>query len=370
MDRIPLLDLGAQYRALRPEMEAAVESVFASGQFILGPQSELLEKSLSEYLGVKHAIGVASGTDALILSLIALGIGPGDEVITTALSFFATAEAIVDVGAKPVFCDIDPETFCLDVTLLDSLVTANTKAIIPVHLYGYPCDMDAISDWAKSHGLKIIEDCAQAIGAGDGKRKVGSWSDAAAFSFYPTKNLGAYGDAGAIVTQSDEVAARLRLLRVHGSRQRYTHEAVGMNSRLDEIQAACLNIKFPHLDDWNRKRREKAERYNQLIQEKLPAIKCPTVRSGVEHVFHLYCIRLKDRDEVQRKLNEEGISTQVAYPSTLYQQPALKGIIDEGIVCSSAESVCENVLALPLFPELSDAQMNAVVSALVKVTSY
>ncbi len=362
MTKIPLIDLQAQYRTIKSEIDAAIQSVLDSGQFILGPQVEAFERELAAYCGAKHAVAVASGTDALELSLRACGIGPGDEVITTAYSFFATAEAIVAVGARPVFVDIELATYNLDPEQLASKVSPRTKAIIPVHLYGHPCHVEAIQHFAREHHLKIIEDCAQAIGARYRGARVGSFGDAGAISFFPSKNLGGYGDGGMVVTNDAAVAEHVRLFRAHGSREKYRHTMLGTNSRLDELQAAILRVKLKHLDHWNEARRRHAHSYQETFrQHGLDQVILPQELQPCEHVYHLYCIRLKDRDAIKQALATQGIATQVAYPSTLPAQPALAPYVSQPSSYPRAEAAAREILSLPLYPELTPVLIQDVV---------
>ena len=362
---IPLIDLKAQYRAIKPEIDRAIQRVLNRGQFILGREVEALERELAAYCGTTYAVGVASGTDALELSLRACGVGPGDEVLTTAFSFFATAEAIVAVGAAPVFVDIEPSTCNLDPDELASRVTSKTKAIIPVHLFGHPCDLVPVLRLARTRRLAVIEDCAQAIGARYRGKRVGSFGTAGALSFYPSKNLGGYGDGGMVVTNDPRVAQQVRLLRVHGSRARYRHTALGTNSRLDELQAAILRAKLPYLDRWNRARRRHAARYAAAFRRcRVDGIVLPRERPGCEHVYHLYSVRLRQRDRVQRALEKQGIATQVAYPSTLPSQPALAPYRSGRF--PRAEQAARQVLALPMYPELTPPLIERVVRAVAR----
>lgn len=362
MSRIPLVDLQAQYQSIKAEIDTAVLRVLESGQYILGPEVEALEREVAVYCGTRHAVGVASGTDALELSLRACGIGPGAEVITTAFSFFATAEAILLAGATPVFVDIEPATYNLDPAVLANKITPRTKAILPVHLYGHPCAMDRIMEFARAHGLRVIEDCAQAIGATFGGRCVGSFGEAGCLSFYPTKNLSGAGDGGMVVTNDAGVAEQVRLLRNHGSRERYHHVAVGCNSRLDELQAAILRVKLRHLDRWNQIRRAHAQRYASLFQQqKLSEVILPRELPSATHVYHLYTIRLPRRDEIQRALAQQGIATQVAYPKPLPAQSALRGVANDQSA-PQATTVSREVLALPIYPELTNEMASAVVN--------
>ncbi|PIQ84394.1 MAG: transcriptional regulator [Candidatus Omnitrophica bacterium CG11_big_fil_rev_8_21_14_0_20_63_9] len=354
MPRIPLVDLQAQYQSIKPEIDAAVARVLASGHFILGPEVEALEREVAAYCGTRHAVGVASGTDALVLSLRACGIGPGAEVITTAFSFFATAEAILLAGAAPVFVDIEPATCNLDADQLADAVTSRTKAILPVHLYGHPCAMDRVMDVAQARRLRVIEDCAQAIGATCGGQRVGAFGDAGCLSFYPTKNLGGYGDGGMVVTNDPKLAEHIRLLRAHGSAQRYHHAALGVNSRLDELQAAVLRVKLRHLDRWTEARRRNAEAYRAAFARHSAAgLEGPVERPGCQAVYHLYTIRSPKRDRIHDTLDSESIETQVAYPGTLPSQPALAAIGGRHAPVPRAEEAARQVLSLPVYPELT-----------------
>lgn len=363
---IPLLDLRAQYRAIKPEIDAAIQQVLDRGQFILGPEVEALEREIAAYCGTRYAIGVASGTDALELSLRACGIGPGDEVITTAYSFFATVEAIVAVGAVPVFVDIELATYNLDPDQAAAAVTAKTKAILPVHLYGHPCAIDRILQIASQHHLRVIEDCAQAIGAEFQGRRVGSFGDAGALSFFPSKNLGGYGDGGMVVTNDQAIYDQIRLLRVHGSKEKYWHEAMGMNSRLDELQAAILRVKLKHLDSWNSARRANAERYRAAFAKCQAPVETPKELPGCKHVYHQFCVRSALRDEVKARLTSAGIGCQIYYPSTLPAQPALKGLTVSSQLCPKADQAVRELLALPMYPELADEHIERIVQALAQ----
>jgi dTDP-4-amino-4,6-dideoxygalactose transaminase len=365
---VPLIDLAAQYRALKPEIDRAIQRVLDSGQFILGPEVESLEREVAAYCGTKYAVGVASGTDALELSLRACGVGTGDEVLTTAYSFIATAEAIVAVGARPVFVDIDPVSYALDPAAIEPLVTKRTKAVIPVHLYGHPCGMDAVVRVARRHRLAVIEDCAQAIGARYRGRRVGSFGTAGALSFYPSKNLGGYGDGGMVVTNDKRVAEQVRLLRVHGSGERYRHATLGTNSRLDELQAAILRVKLRHLDRWTSARREHALRYRRAFARRglLGRVQLPQERSGCEHVYHLYTVRVAGRGRLQATLEQQGIASQVAYPIPLPAQPALAAYRRSGQAFPHAARAAREVLSLPMYPELSPQAIETVVEAMAE----
>jgi len=348
--KYPVLDLQPQIQTHWAEFQSAFQRVLESGQFILGPEEQAFEAECATYLGARHAIGLNSGTDALFIALRALNIGPGDEVITTPFTFFATAEAISHVGATPVFVDIEEGTFNLDLSLLESAITTRTRAIIPVHLFGRPVNMDPIASLAEHYGIKVIEDCAQCFGAPWRDKKTGTLGEFGCFSFFPTKNLSAFGDGGMIVTQDDALASRARMLRAHGSRRKYFNEEAGYNSRLDELQAAMLRVKLPHLDDWNKARRACAERYNQLLTA-IPQLVAPELSEG--HVFHQYTIRLLSgrRDLVQAALAEAGIASMVYYPVPVHR---LK-LYEEShrhISCPVAEQLATEVLSLPIYPEL------------------
>src|SRR5690625_4775795 len=321
---IPVLDLAPQIEQHWDELTQAIEGVLKSGQFIMGPDVAAFEEEAAAYLGVKHAVGVNSGTDALIIGLRAMGIGPGDEVITTPFTFFATAESISVVGHTPVFVDIDESTFNIDPELIEAAITPQTKAIMPVHLYGRAAEMNRIMEIAQKHNLKVIEDCAQSFGATYEGKQTGSIGDIGAFSFFPTKNLGAFGDGGLITTNDDDYADQMRMLRAHGSKKKYRNEMLGYNSRLDSIQAAILRVKLPHIDSWNQRRREAAQRYNIELAE-LAGLVTPQITDG--HVFHQYTIRLLERDRaaVQDALQDHGVSTMVYYPVPQDRLPIYSG---------------------------------------------
>jgi dTDP-4-amino-4,6-dideoxygalactose transaminase len=368
MVSIPLVDLRAQYRSIKAEIDQAIQRVLDSGRFVLGPEVERLEQEAAAYCRAARAAGVASGTDALLLSLRALGIGPGDEVVTAAFSFFATAGAIVAAGATPVFADIDPQTYTLDPAAARAALTPRTKAILPVHLYGHPCDMEPLLELARERGLKVLEDCAQAIGAEDRGRRVGSFGHAGALSFYPTKNLGGCGEGGMVVTNDPAVAEQVRLLRAHGSRQRYHHELLGTNSRLDELQAAILRVKLRHLEQWNDERRSHAQRYAEAFRRQAAGgLGLPQEREGARHVYHLYCIRAPHRDRIQQALARQGIESQVAYPSILPAQPALQPYLRRPVPLPNAEAASREVLALPIYPELTPEAIGRIVKIVTEV---
>lgn len=366
MPAIPLTDLRAQYRTIRREIARAIQRVLDRGQFVLGPEGAALERDIAATCGAREGIAVASGTDALELALRACGVGPGDEVLTSAFSFFATPEAILAVGARPVFVDIDPVTCNLDPAQLDATRTRRTRAIIPVHLYGHPCAMAPILAFARRYRLAVIEDCAQAIGARARGRPVGSFGDAAALSFYPSKNLGAYGDGGMVVTNRADVARQVRLLRAHGGRRQYDHVAVGMNSRLDELQAAVLRVKLRRLARWSEARRRNARRYAASFRRHgLRQVGLPQEQPGCRAVYYLYTVRMPLRARVQAALAKAGIATQVAYPSTLPQQPALQ-MLNVRRRYPQAERAAREMLALPMYPELTPAQIERVVACIAR----
>ncbi|RUA15816.1 MAG: erythromycin biosynthesis sensory transduction protein eryC1 [Clostridia bacterium] len=362
---IPLVDLKTQYQNIKPEVDAAIQRVIDNTAFIMGKEVAQFEQAFADYCGADYAVGVSSGTGALFLALLAHGIGPGDEVITTPFTFFATGEAISTAGATPVFVDIDPVTYNIDPTLIEAAITPRTKAIMPVHLYGQPADMDAINAIARQHGLVVIEDAAQAHGSRyDGKR-AGVLGDSACFSFYPSKNLGCYGDGGAVVTNDPDVAEEVSKLRNHGRMTKYEHDELGYGHRLDGIQAAILGVKLPHLDDWNASRRDRAARYASLLAD-LP-VTPPRHLPQTEPVYHCYTIRLSeayDRDAIVQRLKDHGVGVGVHYPIPLHLQPAYHFL---GLGPGSfpiSEAMSEHVLSLPIYAELTDAQQDYVVAIL------
>jgi len=362
---VPMVDLKIQYEAIKDEMNAAVLNVMRSAHFILGPQGKGLEEEVAAYHGVKRAVAVASGTDALHLALLAAGIKRGDEVITTPFTFIATAEAISYIGAVPVFVDIHPDTFNIDVSRIEAAITDRTRAVIPVHLYGQPADMDGLMLVARKRGLKVIEDCAQSFGAESGGRKTGSFGDFGCYSFFPSKNLGGYGDGGMVITDDEKLAGRLESLRNHGSSVRYYHDEVGFNSRLDEIQAAIIRIKLKRIDEYNRKRRDNAMRYNQHLA--VDGIRTPAEQEGTRHVFHQYTIRVKNRDAVKKKLDEGNVtSSMIYYPVPLHLQKAYQGLGIKPGSLPAAEQAAQEVLSLPMYPELTEAQIRQVADAVKK----
>lgn len=360
--QIPLVDLRAQYKALRGEIGEAISRVLESTDFILGPEVKALEEAFAGYLGARCAVGTSSGTSALMLALRAVGVGAGDEVITTTFTFTATAEAIWQVGARPVFVDIDPETLLLDTKVLEGAVTDRTRAIIPVHLYGNPCPMDEILSIAQRHGLKVIEDAAQAHGATYKGKPVGTWGDVGCFSFYPGKNLGAYGDAGAVVTNEEWLARRVKLLLNHGRTTKYEHIEVGYGERLDTLQAAVLLVKLSHLTEWTTMRRRWAARYDEALARLGVPFVVPTKSS--EPVYHVYATRVENRDRVLEGLRSRGIQAGVHYPIPLHLQPAYRYLGYQPGQLPVAERAAKQELSLPLYPELGEDGVERVLAAL------
>jgi dTDP-4-amino-4,6-dideoxygalactose transaminase len=362
--KVPLMDLKAQYLSLQDEINKAVTDVLSSGKYILGPNVQALEEEIADYCGVKFAVGVANGTDALVLCLDAYGIGSGDEVITSPYSFFATAEAISRVGAVPVFVDIDQTSYNIDVQKIESSITKRTKAILPVHLFGQPALMDQIMQLANRNNLIVIEDACQAIGASYQGRKTGALGHAACFSFFPTKNLGGYGDGGMITTSDEELAGLLRMLRAHGSVKKYYNDTIGYNSRLDEIQAAALRVKLKYLDSWNEARRAKAEHYNNLLQGL--DLKLPEVVNEAVHVYHLYIVSHQKRAEIIKGLENRQIGCGVYYPVPLHLQDAYKVQYSTASL-PVVEAASKETFAIPLFPEMTNGQLAYVAAELSKV---
>ena len=369
--RVPILDLTRQYETIKQEIDAAIRRVLVSGRFILGPEVGALEEEVAAFCCVKHAIGVASGTDALLLSLKALGVGPGDKVIIPSFTFFATAGVVHNVGATPIFADIDSQTFNINPDYVRHVLTTNReprtrfKALIPVHLYGQMADMDEIMEIAEEHNLFVIEDAAQAIGAEYKGRQAGTIGRLGCFSFFPTKNLGAYGDGGMVITDDDALAERIRMLRMHGSKPKYYHHIVGYNSRLDALQAAILRVKLPHLSDWTTKRQEIANRYDKLFCN-VDGIETPCRVSDRTHIFHQYTIRVSDdrRDALQVYLKERGIGTSIYYPLPLHLQECFKDLGYANGDLPVCEQASREVLSLPIFPELSEEEQDYVVGAI------
>ena len=377
--KVPPFDLTRQFENLKEELMTAVYRVLASGRYILGPEVEAFEREVAEYLGAKHAIGVASGTDALWLSLKALGVGPGDLVLTSPFTFFATASAILNTGATPVFADIDPRTFNLDPEKVREaleglspvwqrlrLKPERVKVLLPVHLYGQSADMEPLLEIAREYNLKVIEDAAQAMGAKYKGQKVGTFGEFGCFSFFPTKNLGAFGDGGLVVTQDDELAEKVRMLRVHGSKPKYYHHLIGTNSRLDPLQAAMLRVKLSYLDRWIIARRNLASIYDSLL-EKIEEIQIPYRIPDSYHSFHQYTVRVLDglRDSLRSYLKEKGIGTGIYYPLPVHLQPVLKpfGYMEGDF--PEAERACREVLSLPLWPEMTEDEARYVAQAII-----
>ncbi len=365
---IPILDLQQQYEEIRAQTEKEVLKVLSSGRYILGENVKKLEENFANYTGTERAVGVASGTDALHIALRAFDIGPKDEVITVSFTFIATAEAISYVGAKPVFADINPDTFNLDINELEKKITPKTKAIIPVHLYGQPVDMDPVIEIAKKYNLYIIEDCAQSAGATYKGQKTGSFGDVGCFSFFPTKNFGAAGDGGIITTKSNYIAERIISLRNHGSHIRYCHTEIGLNSRLDEIQAAVLNVKFPHIDSWNFKRREAAYFYNELFSD-IKDIETPIELDNTKCIYHQYTVKVPQRDKVHEFLKENGVMSMIYYPVPVHLQEAYRNLGLQKGYLPHTEKVSENVLSLPIFPEITRDQQKKVADELIKAVN-
>lgn len=379
---IPLCDVTAQFDELSDEITSAIESVARGGRYILGPNVKAFESEIADFTDCEYAVGVGSGTDALHLALRALGIGPGDEVITSPFTFIATTEAILMVGATPVFVDIDPRTFNIDTSQIEAKITPKTKAILPVHIYGQPCDMDAIMSLAEKHSLRVVEDCAQAIGASWKGKAVGSFGDAGCFSFFPSKNLGCIGDGGMVTTSSPEVYERVEMLRRHGGRVKYHHEEPGLNSRLDELQAAILRVKFQRLDEWNKQRYSNACRYNELLGCQKGII-CPgeisadgggyalasTPNPDLTTVYHQFTVQVENRAEVQKSLSEAGVGSAVYYPVPLHRQKVHDNL---GLRAGSfpvAEHVCTSCLSLPMFPHMTEEQIQTVAETLISAVS-
>ena len=359
MTTIPLVDLKEQFQPLKKEIMTEIEGVLDKMQLFLGENVYQLEREFADYCGARFAVGVGSGTDALYLSLRAMGVGHGDEVITVANSFIATAEAIVHAGARPVFVDIDAETYTIDATKVEAAITERTKAVLPVHLYGHPADMDPIMAIARRHGLRVIEDACQAHGAEYKGVKVGTIGDAGAFSFYCSKNLGAYGEGGMVVTKDREIATQVQMLRDHGRNGKYHHATMGTNSRLDEIQSAILRVKLRHLDEWNTMRRALAAEYNSQLFG-IEEIVRPTERVHAEHVYHLYVIRTPDREGLRARLRRHNIETGIHYPIPVHLQQALLAAGHSGGSLPVTESVSQEILSLPMYPELTVDQVHYI----------
>lgn len=363
--KIPILDLKPEIALIREELRAAIDGVLDSTHFIMGPNVKAFEQEVAEFLGVKHALGLNSGTDALILGCSAMGLKPGDEVITTPFTFFATGEAVSHFRATPIFVDIDPVTYNLDVTQVEARITERTKAILPVHLYGQSVDMQPLMDLAAKHNLMILEDCAQSFGAEYKGQQTGTIGHAGAFSFFPSKNLGAFGDGGLFTTNDDAMADHVRMMRVHGARKKYFNERVGVNSRLDELQAAILRVKLKHIAAWNEGRRQVAARYFDLFAGESQVI-APSTADYATHVFHQYTIRVLGgkRDELQKALEAEGISTMIYYPVALHKLPVYLNMPHGPLPVS--DQLSTEVISLPIWPTLGEADQVRVVNAIRK----
>jgi dTDP-4-amino-4,6-dideoxygalactose transaminase len=359
--KVPILDLAAEQAEIGAEVAAALARVLASGHFILGPEGAALEQEIAALVGVPHAVACNSGTDALHLALRAAGVGPGDEVVTPSFTFIATAEAIAYVGATPVFADIDPASFNLTAGTLERALTPGTRAVIVVHLFGQCAQMPAIAQLCAKRGLVLVEDCAQAIGADWQGKQAGAWGEFGCFSFYPTKNLGAYGDAGLVTTREARHDARLRMLRHHGSRQTYLHEEIGYNSRLDELQAAVLRAKLPHLARFTAARQQHAARYRELLAG--ANLQLPAAHGRGAHVYHQFTVRLAHRDAARKALAEAGVASGVYYPIPLHRQPVYQKEFG-GLSLPAAEAAAHEVLSLPIYPQLTEAQIRHVCGSL------
>ena len=365
---VPQLDLAAQYAAIAHEIEPVVLEVLRSQRYVLGDYVARFEREIAAYVGTPHAIGVASGSDALLLALLALDVGPGDEVVTTSFSFFATGSAITRLGAVPVFADIRPDDFLLDADAVQRVLTPRTRAILPVHLYGQCIDFAAFAALARTHRLPIVEDAAQAIGATRDGITAGTFGEIACFSFYPTKNLGAAGDAGRVTARDEQLAARVRRLREHGSVKRYEHLEVGLNSRLDALQAAILSVKLRHVDAWSTARAARAARYDELLRAAGLAgtVTLPTIRPHARHIFHQYVLRAPRRDALRDHLRAHGVGCEVYYPIPLHLQPCFAALGYRSGSLPETERAAAEVLALPMYPELSSAQQERVVETLAR----
>jgi len=359
---IPFLELKTQFQAIEPEIRAAIDRVLARGWYVLGEECAAFEREFAAHLGIEHAVGVNSGTDAIGLALRALGVCPGDEVITAANTCVPTAVGIVSTGATLVPADVDPQTLTIDVRSVAAVITPKTRAVVPVHLYGHPCDLDPLLALARERGLFVVEDCAQAHGAVYRGKPCGTLGDAAAFSFYPSKNLGAFGDGGAVVTRDADVAARLRRLRHYGQADRYHHVEQGVNSRLDEVQASILRAKLPHLDAWNAARRERAHRYVERLRH--TRAQMPVQAAWAEPCWHLFVLRTPERDALRACLTEEGIGTEIHYPVPLHLQPCYAQLGYREGQFPVAERACREVLSLPLYPELSMQSVDEICDAI------
>jgi len=366
--RVPLLDLRAQYRQIRAEIMAALESVCEEQAFILGARVADLEKDVQQYIGSAYAVGVASGTDAILLALMACGVGPGDEVVTVPYTFFSTAGSISRLGAKPVFVDITPDSFNMDPALIEAAMTPRTKAIMPVHLFGQCAEMEPILNIAARRNLPVIEDAAQAIGAEQRGQKAGAIGQMGCFSFFPSKNLGGFGDGGMMTTNDPALADRVRMLRVHGGREKYVHELVGLNSRLDALQAAVLRVKLKYLEEWTKGRQRNAARYEALFKEAhlLDQVTLPAVTEGNRHVYNQYVIRAPQLDQLRAFLKEHGVGTEIYYPMPLHLQPCYRDLGYRQGAFPHAERAAQETLALPIYAELTADQQTYVSESIKK----
>ncbi len=361
--KVPLIDLVRHHQPILDELNEAARKVIASGRYILGPEVKAFEQELAEYLGVKHVIGVGNGTDALRLAIEAIGIKPGDEVITTPFTFVATAEIIAIACARPVFVDIEDDTLNIDPELIEDAITEKTKAILPVHLFGQGARIEEINKIAEKHGLAVIEDTAQGIGAERHGRKLGTTGTAGTLSFFPTKNLSALGDAGAVMTNDDELAEILVTLRIHGADRKYHHIRLGFNSRLDELQAALLRVKLRHIDEWNARRQQIAMIYSEALKD---YVRIPVVAEGNTHIFHQFTIRTEKRDELREYLTKKGIATAIHYPVPLHLQPVFQKLGYREGMFPVAEKAAREVLSLPVFPEMTDTEINYVIESIIE----
>lgn len=368
---IPSFDLTRNYKRIEHEIAEAIGSVLHSQQFILGDDVARFEAEAANYLGVPHAVSCASGTDALVLALVALGVGPGDEVIVPTFSFFATASCVSRVGATPIFVDVRPDSFCMDMEQAIAAVGPRTKVIIPVHIFGQMAEVEKLIPVCMRSGAVVLEDCAQAFGAhrihGGRLKRAGAWGEISAFSFFPTKNLGAYGDAGMVAAQRDDIAERIMVLRVHGARTAYLHEEIGMNSRMDSLQAAILRARSRHVEEWTEERREKARTYDLLFAELGldEFVVRPIETEGNRHTYHQYVIKARDRDGLQKHLEADGIGSRVYYPLPLHLQPCYAHLGMRRGSLEQAEKLCEDVLALPMFPELTEQEQQRVADSML-----
>ena len=365
---VPFVDLKRQHDALQPELDEAVQSVIDETAFIAGDYARTFENDFASFLGLDHVVGCGNGTDALELALRAMGVGPGDEVIVPAVTWISTAEAVTSAGARPIFADIDPETYTLDPEDTARKITSDTAALLPVHLYGHPADMPLLQELAEAHGLQVLEDCAQAHGASLNGQRMGTWGDAAIFSFYPSKNLGAWGDAGAVATDDADVARRARLLANHGQREKHHHQIEGRNSRLDGLQAAVLSTKLPHLDEWNRNRRRHAAKYREALSG-IEDILAPSSRSEATHVYHLYVAESNCRDALRDDLDDKGVSTSIHYPTALPFQPCYADREHTPDDFPVAHQATRRILSLPMFPKMTDRERDYVVRCIQRFAS-